>query len=428
MATSQKRSLVTQVAWHGDDSKPEEKPEEFRVGTVTSLIGRRLDQGVLVQLLIDETQIRAVHEVALATSATSACKASGGAECGSHEHAEAAACKAEGETSKAACDAKADACCKSADAHCETESPTATAKAAAATGPAPLTIQVPEIVGQEVIGEWLIPNDEVLLVSFGAYTTTGGASNPDRAVVRERLAIVEADPQTLDSPSSLKAPRPRVLVNPGVDPTPVPPSASLDAVPPAPIVPPPASGSASAAPLPAPPTHPLAVAPMPEVPSRTIPQGVHADGTPAELPPLPEEVEPETPADASSEPMPSPQNRPNVNKGIESAPAPSSVPEPPKPADEAAPAKEGTVKAGFVPDFSAVPRIRPIPPPARLGGSWTPVRPISFKLPLNGWIEVEFNASIERRTRDSSCEALDGDCSTDPDLRTGDTASDADRS
>ena len=53
-----------------------------------------------------------------------------------------------------------------------------------------VTFDVPEIDTHEVLGEWLIPRGEALLVSFGAYTV---ADQDGMAVVKERLAIIEAD-------------------------------------------------------------------------------------------------------------------------------------------------------------------------------------------------------------------------------------------
>ena len=51
------------------------------------------------------------------------------------------------------------------------------------------TIELPEIANQEVLGEWLIPKGDCLVVSFGPHTI---ADKDGRAVVRERLAFVEA--------------------------------------------------------------------------------------------------------------------------------------------------------------------------------------------------------------------------------------------
>ena len=45
------------------------------------------------------------------------------------------------------------------------------------------------------------------------------------------------------------------------------------------------------------------------MPSRTIPQGIHADGKPAELPPLPADEADDDSSSESAEPMPSPQTK-----------------------------------------------------------------------------------------------------------------------
>ena len=53
-----------------------------------------------------------------------------------------------------------------------------------------VVLDVPEIDTQEILGEWLVPHGEALLVSFGAHTV---ADKNGMAVVKERLAIIEAD-------------------------------------------------------------------------------------------------------------------------------------------------------------------------------------------------------------------------------------------
>ena len=53
-------------------------------------------------------------------------------------------------------------------------------------------LELPEIANQEILGEWLIPNGDCLLVSFGPYTV---ADKDGKAVTRERLAFIEADVQ-----------------------------------------------------------------------------------------------------------------------------------------------------------------------------------------------------------------------------------------
>ncbi len=53
-----------------------------------------------------------------------------------------------------------------------------------------VSIEVPEIASSAIAGEWLIPNDGILLVSFGPHTVAG---KDGKAVIRERLAIIEAE-------------------------------------------------------------------------------------------------------------------------------------------------------------------------------------------------------------------------------------------
>jgi hypothetical protein len=142
-----------------------------------------------------------------------------------------------------------------------------------------VSLDVPEIVSQEVAGEWLIPKDGVLLISFGPYTV---ADSEGKAVIRERLAIIEAAEAagariqgTGRAVSSMTLPR-------------------LEATVPPPIQPPVPIGKV-----------PM---PVPTLPSRSIPQGLRPDGTAAELPPLPDD-EVDEPASGSSEPMASPQTK-----------------------------------------------------------------------------------------------------------------------
>ncbi len=75
---------------------------------------------------------------------------------------------------------------------CCTSSATATTCAKADESHA-VAIEVPEIASQEVAGEWLIPKDGILLVGFGPHTVAG---KDGKAVIRERLAIIEAEAVT----------------------------------------------------------------------------------------------------------------------------------------------------------------------------------------------------------------------------------------
>jgi hypothetical protein len=108
------------------------------------------------------------------------------------------------------------------------------------------SVQVPEISQARVEGEWLIPNNGVLLVSLGVKTV---ADDQGKAIVRERLAVIEALSSTMPSASP---------------------------------------GTAAAIDQPA----PAAVArmAMPATPSRSLPRAIDPDGNAVEneLPPLPE--------------------------------------------------------------------------------------------------------------------------------------------
>jgi hypothetical protein len=182
----------------------------------------------------------------------------------------------------------------------------------------------------------------MLLVSFGPHTVLG---KDGKAVVRERLAIVEAE-------AAAEVPEPRTSWVP--TPRRVP---RLDAVPPQA--------------MPAPALRPSLPAPV--VPSRSIPQGIHADGTPADLPPLPPD-EAEEPDSQSAEPMASPQTKKT-----------------PKPRPHADP---GAGKAEYTP-----PRPIPLPslfmPAPAIGLQFLlPLKPLSFKLPFNRKLDIEIYGRV----------------------------------
>src|SRR5262245_28442247 len=107
--------------------------EELREGCQFTVSGRQLDQGMLVKLLVEESRVAAVHQVKLTEFVSSKDKKGG-----------------------------------------ETLSP---------------QLEVPEVVRATLAGEWLIPNDTLLLASLGAHTLNNGDG---KAVVRERLLLVEA--------------------------------------------------------------------------------------------------------------------------------------------------------------------------------------------------------------------------------------------
>src|SRR5262249_16807871 len=59
------RTFVTQVAWNGDENAASPTSEGVRVGWHTTLVGRKLDQGILVKMVFEDTEIRGVHKVSL---------------------------------------------------------------------------------------------------------------------------------------------------------------------------------------------------------------------------------------------------------------------------------------------------------------------------------------------------------------------------
>ena len=123
-------------------------------------------------------------------------------------------------------------------------------------------IQVPEVATGRAEGEWLVPNDSVLLVSFGIHTT---ADAKGMAVTRERLAIVDFDAAPI-APISTESFGP---VSFGGD---------ASTLPPTPFV--------AGEPM------PIALANLPQAtpPSRSLPATIDVDGKEIELPPLPEAV------------------------------------------------------------------------------------------------------------------------------------------
>lgn len=399
VTTRSSRQLVTQVAWNGDDRPAEAKPETVRTGSAATMSGRKLDQGILVQMVLQDTQILAVHRVTLggpkaAPSDPSAKQAAHQAEAseGASSCCEAGekAGKAEGAklsfrftigeyqgitlptlpyivddikyfpTGLESPPAPAMGCCSaSAPAACTSESKASTSKT--------VSVEVPEIGNQEIAGEWLIPNDGVLLVSFGPHTV---ADRDGKAVIRERLAIVEAD--EADGPAAIApaAHRP-IWGTPGIN---------------VPVVPAPmAMAPSPAAAAPAPAAIPAPAATMPPMPDRSTPQGYHADGKVAELPPLPPDEADDDAADESAETRPSPQTKkPRQPDAVKAAK--------PQPAADAAMKKaQFTAPSGF----PAIPTLfQPMP---TVGLQFLlPIKPVSFKLPFNRRLEIEIFGRVVR--------------------------------
>lgn len=192
--------------------------------------------------------------------------------------------------------------------------------------------QVPEVVRSSAQGEWLIPGDGALVVSFGPDTR---ADAQGRAVVHERVVLIEARPANLareESPTTQPAkpsidphattavylstepvatPRPaqsparrQVMV---ASPLPFPVLGTLPAWFFLPIHLPAASSEPAPIGQAAPATDEPTL-PTPAPPSRILPTPRAADGTVTELPPLPDNETHPASLDQSDEPRPSPQS------------------------------------------------------------------------------------------------------------------------
>ncbi|HMF38106.1 MAG TPA: hypothetical protein VKF17_15780 [Isosphaeraceae bacterium] len=409
--------FVTQVAWRGEGVPPRQTTDTVREGMTTTIAGRCIDQGVLAQLVIEDTDIRSVHMLNVPAPATASVSSSKVEPAGcpatvsiiEHVH-NLVALEANGTRtvtaeeaiigfdqplsfkhvfdqpisinritvqditctqdakSGAGCDATcpaaghakaADEETKKAGLHADGEEPCSAddeANAAACRGsqaassPAEKAtwsptrsaqVQIPEIGHAEIAGEWLIPRDQLLLVGFGPHTV---ADKDGKAVVRERLALITAEevalPTASTGPETLELPRPlpRVAVSPP----------RLE---------------------------------IPAIPSRSLPQGVHADGTPAELPPLPDEEKADPPPGDSSQPRPSPQTK-KPHHGTAPAANPTAKP-PAASADNgitntAFELAKGLLKANTLPQFT-FPNLQFV----------MPLKPFAMKLPFNQKLELE---------------------------------------
>ena len=299
------------------------KVENATEGWSAMLSGRKLDQGVLANVVLEDKQITAVHPVSL----TEVLEKKGEKEEG----------KGEGEREDSV----------------------------------RIAIQVPEVARAEVSGEWLIPNDGVLLVSFGAHTV---ADAKGRAVVLERLAVIEARPVPADKPTlTMRTPVAPIIGPPGEVNALFRPSGAM-------IVTPPMirnfTGSMRAEGIPLP-------LPAPLVPSRSFPQALNTSGEPVPLPPLPEDHTPPTALPGSSEPCATPQSK----SGPVGDPIPSK---------NAARRDSSSVRAGYTtePAVCEDDCKECQAGKAATTSAWTPsqVKPFSFRVPVNGNITIEVRA------------------------------------
>jgi hypothetical protein len=284
---------VSHLVRHADGPKDhatavayEPKVDGVREGFTATLVGRKLDQGILTRLVFEENRFVAMHSVSLDEMVAN----------------------------------EAD-------------------KGARGKTPLSVTVQVPETTQSEVAGEWLIPGDGALVVSLGAYTAADASG---KAVVRERLAIVEARPLADDELFRTRF-----------------------STAPAPIAPSPLRPAVG-------PGFPMPM-PIPATPSHSLPEGLAADGSPVPLPPLPDEHVTPTSLPGSAEPCASPQ-----------------VPQKPQTKSDPDSCKTSFEPSGFDARFGPVqngpePPKRPEP---------TAAKPITFRIPLNAAVTIELRASV----------------------------------
>ncbi len=269
---------ASSVAW---------KPEVGRVdeGFRSQISGRRLDQGILARVSLEETHVKAIHvyDQAETVQATDQIgvdfdwKPAGAAGPGPRMNL----IVSKGQPTKVAC-----------------------------------RVQVPEVSQSRVEGEWLIPHDGVLLVSLGVETV---ADDKGKAIVRDRVAIVE-----FNAPTAPEAcPRDDRAATPSPDPVTLAPAADAP-----PVV--------------------VGALPMPALLERSLPQGFDPKGEPVELPPLPEALASADLDRIKPEPnQPTPQ-APHVGPapmpvGLASANLDRIKPDPSRPGAKAAPKSSGPV-------------------------------------------------------------------------------------
>ena len=459
--TRSDRQIISQAAWNGEGGQVTTRPEHLGVGSVATMTGRKLDQGILVQMVLKDTKLVAVHRVAMdgpaPKSATKPATTDPATKPAAYHvapcettpncHEDDDTTTATGEPvpihpnfpwSELADEPASDPEIRPAAANVKQKRPLGkraarkavrqmrkrgievTVVAESTDEPAPeaesaipscssscceekaapkVAIEVPEIDSQEIAGEWLIPNDGILLVSFGPHTVADSAG---KAVIRERLAIITAEESTTPAPSYVVNPVASAVASPLPSPSPAAPKWTVRAMPvpvPVPATPPAAETKPApdAAPLPAlvPPPNAHLAAPMPPVPSRSIPQGFHADGKAAELPPLPaEDDKDDADDDASSEARPSPQ----AKKPRPSDEEPKVVPKAKtRPSGDTA-ARKAQFSVNDIPGIPAVFRAAPT-----VGLQFLlPIKPVSLKLPFDQRLEIVVYGRVISRPEPTS--------------------------
>lgn len=267
--------------------------EDLREGCQFTMSGRKLDQGMLVKMVVEELRVAAVHQVKLTEHVTD------------HENKDR-----------------------------------------------PVTLnpqlEVPEVVRASLEGEWLIPNEGVLVASLGAHTL---ADAHGKAVVRERLLVVEAAPVSARTVLSGSNTASRVF-------TYVAPARAV-------TIPMPARDSA----------------PVPAVPSRSLPMARNAEGVPVPLPPLPEAPVPPSSIPGTTEPCATPQTAPQRKSAGEVEEAPSI-----KSKQETRSLDIESQTASYQPE--------PKPSASEVAPAPASSKPYRFRLPLGPGLEIEINAKV----------------------------------
>ncbi|WP_406700807.1 hypothetical protein V5E97_18630 [Singulisphaera sp. Ch08] len=275
--------------------------EDLREGCQFTMSGRKLDQGMLVRMVVEEVKVTAVHQVKLAEFVP----------------------KKDEQGEQTILNPKLD---------------------------------VPEVVRGTLEGEWLIPNGGVLVASLGAHTLDDGTG---KAIVRERLMLIEASPASVRTTVDLTQAVGR----------------SFTYVAPARV-----------STIPMPDRIPAMAGQVPAMPSRSLPMARTADGTPVPLPPLPEsQVPPPTSLPGSSEPCATPQTVPPTNSAND-----ESVTPPVKDNGATKSIDLESHKASYHPESSTTDTLE-----ASVRGYWAAIKPYLLRLPLGPGFDVEISATVK---------------------------------
>ena len=278
--------------------------EDLREGCQFTMSGRKLDQGMLVKMVVEETRIAAIHQVKLTEFVP----------------------KKDKQDEQTILSPKLD---------------------------------VPEVVKGTLEGEWLIPNGGVLVASLGAHTLDDGTG---KAVVRERLMLIEASPvpvrTTVDLTQAIG--RGFTFVAP-----------------------------ARASTIPMPSHIPAMPGPVPAMPSRSLPMARTADGTPVPLPPLPESQVPPNSLPGTSEPCATPQTAPQPKSESDDTVTP-----PVKKNEETKSVDLESHRASYHLEPSATDA-----PGALARGFWSTIKPYLLRLPLGPGIDIEISATVKPSTK-----------------------------